>query len=636
MMKDLHEMARSDEHAPLLRSVLFEEGDNIASSLSQALARPYINLLELDDELNNVTALHVAASNDCIQVANLLVTHAKAMDMNMIDRKCEEFMYRLVGGNTGYLTALLTARDRESGYTPLHLALLLGNVRMSYFLMSCCCSGNDELLLSMSSPSIQWEKCLDHEGLSPTRLISKRLVKGLNECRDDLKALLKRKIRLPVGRSRTHSFTHDLDPEEEYNEVDSCFRPNVDDFKTSSACEVVTFGRANHFALGVPKFSQGSDEKANCSKRVPAFGIEHCNSSESGTAVDVSAATHHSLVLTRNGHVYSFGHGKGGRLGLKNEKDVQVPTRIMGAFENRIVVSISAAENHSLACTRDGKVYSWGSNRFGQLGLSKSLSRASFFSPRKLEDLKREFIIKVAAGNRHSLCLTHEGKVFSWGDSSAGQLGVNTPMNDGKVNQVSSLWESDPRMLVFDIAAGDQSSLVLTHADNSSTHLHLANVLYEWGNGIKYPSKVNFPQRRSRSLNSTKIVNPVKISGGKYHNVAISEDGRVYSWGFHSESLGTKTSTGICSKKHNIRTPQLVSSLMAEFVVDVSATDDHTYCVTDTGDLFSYGVSESTIALGHEGVRFQPSPRKVENVQRVIRGMSVEIVPSFTIISIFF
>lgn len=290
----------------------------------------------------------------------------------------------------------------------------------------------------------------------------------------------------------------------------------------------------------------------------------------------------------------------------------------MGPFAQRKITSVSAAENHSLAATRDGKVYAWGSNRFGQLGYnSNSVGKDDRFIPRKVDELKRMFVVKVASGLRHSVVLCEDGKVFTFGDNSSGQLGiVGSSPGNGKVYRVNALWDAVPSRKGIEIAAGEHSTLVLTKPSGQT--LLPINTLYEWGHGISTPSKVSFPCLPSDQHNVrrqfSRYVNPVAISAGKHHNVVLTEDGKVYSWGFHLETLGTKKQS---VSGRAIGAPQLVSALSSEFAVAVSASDDHTAVVTETGDLFTFGVSEKEV-LGHEGIRWQLSPKKVTGVQRVV------------------
>ena len=218
-------------------------------------------------------------------------------------------------------------------------------------------------------------------------------------------------------------------------------------------CEVLTFGRADNCALGVPQFTTTSYSRGSTNdgiadkdftssnngsnsykpKRVESFSLGELRRTWSSSdtrndvnqvdspAVSIVASTHHTLVSTRSGQLYSFGYGKGGRLGTGNEHHRPLPTRILGSLTKKIVASIAAAENHSLCSTSDGKVFAWGSNGFGQLGYSTSSgdeSCSSRLSPRRVEgELKQAFVIAVAAGARHSVALTRVGEVYCWGDN---------------------------------------------------------------------------------------------------------------------------------------------------------------------------------------------------------------------------
>ena len=157
--------------------------------------------------------------------------------------------------------------------------------------------------------------------------------------------------------------------------------PGEDD---EHACEVLTFGRPDHCALGAPRYTSGRgrggdgldpggrDAPGHRPRRVEAFALGRLRrrwdgGPADGEAVDspavaVSAATHHTLVATRSGRLYSFGLGRGGRLGTGDEEHRPLPTRVLGPLGRRAVAAVAAAENHSVCATADGGVYAWGNN----------------------------------------------------------------------------------------------------------------------------------------------------------------------------------------------------------------------------------------------------------------------------------
>lgn len=430
-------------------------------------------------------------------------------------------------------------------------------------------------------------------------------------------------------------------------------------------CEVMTFGRADHCALGVPHFASrrlvedtgakvgGSNTVGVSSsvrpRRVETFGLgsmrrnfddnDDENDKEShGSAVAVAAAAHHTLVATAKGHLMAFGLGKTGRLGTGDENHRPLPTRVLGPLVRRHVVSIAAAVNHSLCSTSDGGLYSWGSDRFGQLGLGSASGSGSKVRgaadgaveqrcvPRRVESMRNVFVISVAAGDRHSVALSRKGEVYCWGDNSNGQLGMTLRGESrGKKNgslgssnsscdrpaRVEALWSASPRKRVASIAAAEQSTLVLAlparRDESSGASSFLVNSVFSWGHGNSSPVKIHFSsddtdgrgnlrrQGRFSGLN----LNPISISAAKHHNAAITSDGRCFTWGLHSEPLGVspkeeetdsweskgrklKRTTSVRSMV--IATPQLVTGLLPEYggglAIAVSASENHTAVLT--------------------------------------------------------
>ncbi|XP_071370510.1 alsin-like, partial [Centroberyx affinis] len=103
------------------------------------------------------------------------------------------------------------------------------------------------------------------------------------------------------------------------------------------------------------------------------------------------------------------------------------------------------------------EVWSWGRGAEGQLGHGDQLAR---LQPLCIKSLTGEEVIKVAAGSHHSLALTAQCQVFSWGSNMCGQLGhVNSPVT---VPQQAKLSEG---LRVWDVSAGQSHSLLLADGD---------------------------------------------------------------------------------------------------------------------------------------------------------------------------
>ena len=133
----------------------------------------------------------------------------------------------------------------------------------------------------------------------------------------------------------------------------------------------------------------------------------------------VSAGMYHSLALTADGSVWSWGYGGHGKLGHGDQQRQSLPKKI-DALTGRRVVAVSAGDTHSLALTADGAVWSFGCGWNGRLGHGDTQTQ---LLPKKVEALVGQRVVAVAAGTVHTIVITADGAVWSWGGGLSGKLG---------------------------------------------------------------------------------------------------------------------------------------------------------------------------------------------------------------------
>lgn len=153
----------------------------------------------------------------------------------------------------------------------------------------------------------------------------------------------------------------------------------------------------------------GDGTKINRSTPVQVIGLTDI--------IDIDAGSDFSVALKADGTVFSWGNESQGRLGGIYSSDQTIPVQVKG-LEN--VKSIKAGSDHTVTLKEDGTVWSFGVNASGELG-NGSLEYQSV-TPVQAKGLTN--VISIAPGPSHTLALTSDGTIYSWGYNSYAQLGL--------------------------------------------------------------------------------------------------------------------------------------------------------------------------------------------------------------------
>jgi hypothetical protein len=140
----------------------------------------------------------------------------------------------------------------------------------------------------------------------------------------------------------------------------------------------------------------------------------------------VAFGSKHVAALTHDGQLYTLGSGVCGQLGHGNTMDGDAP-RMVSVLDGRAIAQVACGRSHSLALTSEGDVYSWGAGESGQLGLGKM---APSFTPRYVSALQSTPIALVTTGAAHVAALSVYGRVYTWGEAMCGQLGLGKPLRN--------------------------------------------------------------------------------------------------------------------------------------------------------------------------------------------------------------
>ncbi|MDR1392846.1 MAG: FG-GAP-like repeat-containing protein [Bifidobacteriaceae bacterium] len=331
----------------------------------------------------------------------------------------------------------------------------------------------------------------------------------------------------------------------------------------------------------------------------------------------VAAGAEFTAALTTGGRVYTWGSNYRGQVGVGDRTDHLTPVLVGGALTGVNITGIVAAGGHTVALSQAGRVYSWGYNAFGEVGVGDTLPR---LEPVRLDGiLSNVTITAIGVGDYSTVVASNSGKLYLWGTNYYGQIGTPIPPIQALPVAVTGLPSNSP---VVAIAAQHDFTMALTAAGQ----------VYTWGNNenqhIGDGTAVNrfSPVLISGALSGVKIV---AIATGVDHAMALSANGQVYTWGHNTYGqLGDPGRTAV--------TPARVDGPLAGLkVVGIAAGDYFNLVVTDTGRVYAWGANASG-QLGNGSTTRTGTPTLVGgllagvNVATVATGASVSIAISQT------
>ncbi|XP_063516745.1 X-linked retinitis pigmentosa GTPase regulator isoform X9 [Pongo pygmaeus] len=267
-------------------------------------------------------------------------------------------------------------------------------------------------------------------------------------------------------------------------------------------------------------------------------------------------------------------------------------------FKNDVPVHVSCGDEHSAVVTGNNKLYMFGSNNWGQLGLG---SKSAVSKPTCVKALKPEKVKLAACGRNHTLVSTEGGNVYATGGNNEGQLGLGDT-EERNTFHVISFFTSEHK--IKQLSAGSNTSAALTEDGR----------LFMWGDnsegqiGLKNVTNVCVPQQVT-------IGKPVSwISCGYYHSAFVTTDGELYVFGEpENGKLGLPSQL-----LGNHRTPQLVSEI-PEKVIQVACGGEHTVVLTDIGLMYTFGDGRhGKLGLGLENFTNHFIPTLCSNFLRFI------------------
>ncbi|GMF13870.1 unnamed protein product [Phytophthora lilii] len=208
---------------------------------------------------------------------------------------------------------------------------------------------------------------------------------------------------------------------------------------------------------------------------------------------DIRCGSAFNLARTNDGRVYSWGLGEMGQLGRKVDaemKDSNGDYRVelvytehlqpklvtLGKDPLPVVKSIGCGSFHSLfALSSNGYLYTCGLNNYGQLGIGGTENCTEL---QLVEDLSSKNVAVVDGGTHHSVVLTNDGDVYTFGRADSGQLGMLDTCSTGEFkDRPQKVTIPSPK------AGGSRSVRMIATGSNHSLALTESNAIFSWGYG---------------------------------------------------------------------------------------------------------------------------------------------------------
>jgi hypothetical protein len=304
----------------------------------------------------------------------------------------------------------------------------------------------------------------------------------------------------------------------------------------------------------------------------------------------IAAGLQHTLFVNATARLLLCGEGAAeGHEAAWSNTFITISVAAMAEVQFR---SVAAGSCHSLALSKDGRVFSWGWNGNGQLGQGDKLDR---LSPTLVEGL--EGVRGVAAASHHSLGVTHSAAVFRWGCDFLRE------------------WRRSFRPIIVEGLGGVRVRQVY-----AGTGLAFATgedgELFSWGQGrfglLGHGDTQVQPS--PKRVEAARGVRMRSVSVGVWHALALAEDGLVYAWG--GNPLGLLLGN---PEVENELLLKPVEALRGVRVGSVAAAQYRSYALADTGELWAWGSEHPRVPpLGHGGLLtpcFLPKP--IESLQNV-------------------
>ncbi|KAJ8330053.1 hypothetical protein QVD99_003207 [Batrachochytrium dendrobatidis] len=434
----------------------------------------------------------------------------------------------------------INLQDLESGYTVLHKCIYHGNLDIFLKILQLRPDAN------LGIKDKEGCTCLD---LLNITMKQPRLFADLDSPSGYLHQINKESQTGPYlhhnGSTATYAVedttSHDSDGVDTF--LDDQSFPNSSTL-LNPATSVWSWGSNKNFTLGFPNTQDRAiPEQIDLVHSLHTTGnvpVSYATLSEYDSQVEQVVMSKYHVCIRTKDRLYTHGFGGGGRLGLGHEETTMRPTEVTELTNN--IGFVAAGPDHTIAITLNGDVWTWGSNKYAQLGYYSEASGDSL--PREchpqMVQLKKTVCVGGAGSKYHSVVYTTSGVIYTWGTNN-GQLGYQQP-----VQVVPRKVTSFPVQMILSVASTNCSTAVLVGSFDVYVFAEnkISKVVFPFSKPLKSftrpqssnasllmsGSRPSQPAKHGSGSSHTGSRSVVKIVSGNHQYAALMSTGDVYMW----------------------------------------------------------------------------------------------------------